>query len=60
MQSRFAEMSDAIIGRVDEMGDRIDELEKSIQLLMEQTGVEKEPGDQAEASAAPGRAAGNA
>ncbi|KAE8886333.1 hypothetical protein PF002_g12240 [Phytophthora fragariae] len=53
MQSRFAQMSDAIIGRnilfnslhvafpdcflLDEMGSRIDELEKSIGDLMEQT-----------------------
>lgn len=37
MQSRFAQMSDAIIGRIDEMGSRIDDLEKSIADLMEQT-----------------------
>lgn len=28
MQSRFSQMSDAIIGRIDEMGNRIDDLEK--------------------------------
>ena len=40
MQSRFNQMSDQIIGRIDEMGDRIDDLEKSIAELMEQAGVE--------------------
>ncbi|DAZ92867.1 TPA: hypothetical protein N0F65_003046 [Lagenidium giganteum] len=40
MQSRFAQMSDAIIGALDEMGSRIDELEKSIGELMEQTNDE--------------------
>ena len=33
-------MSDAIIGRIDEMGNRIDDLEKSIGDLMTQAGVE--------------------
>jgi hypothetical protein len=36
MQSRFQAMSDAVIGRIDEMGARIDDLEKSISQLMEQ------------------------
>lgn len=35
-QNRFGQMSDAIIGRVDEMSSRIDDLEKSIQELMVQ------------------------
>lgn len=35
-QNRFSQMSDAIIGRVDEMSSRIDELEKSVQDLMVQ------------------------
>ena len=30
MQSRFQQMSDSIIGRIDEMGARIDDLEHSI------------------------------
>ena len=34
-------MSDAIIGRIDEMGSRIDELEKSIADLMEQVRLSK-------------------
>ena len=33
-------MSDAIITRIDEMGARIDDLEKSIAELMQQAGVE--------------------
>ena len=33
-------MSDAIITRIDEMGNRIDDLEKSIEGLMAQAGVE--------------------
>ena len=39
-QSRFGQMSEAIIGRIDEMGNRIDDLEKSIGELMQQAGVE--------------------
>ena len=35
-------MSEAIIGRIDEMGGRIDELEASIGELMAQAGVEEE------------------
>lgn len=41
MQVRFQEMSDAIITRIDEMGARIDDLEKSIAELMQQAGVEE-------------------
>jgi heat shock factor-binding protein 1 len=33
-------MSEQIIGRIDEMGNRIDQLEKSISDLMESAGVE--------------------
>nr|CCA21511.1 predicted protein putative [Albugo laibachii Nc14] len=40
MQNRFSQMSDAIIGRIDDMGTRIDELEKSIGDLMDQTNDE--------------------
>merc|ERR1719197_2161502 len=39
MQSRFGQMSEAIIGRIDEMGNRIDDLEKSIGELMQQADV---------------------
>mmetsp|Transcript_24299 Transcript_24299/g.52449 ORF Transcript_24299/g.52449 Transcript_24299/m.52449 type:complete len:112 (-) Transcript_24299:482-817(-) len=46
MQSRFATMSDAIIGRIDEMGHRIDELENSIGELMAQAGIEDEAGQE--------------
>lgn len=41
MQTRFQEMSEAIIGRIDDMGTRIDDLEKSIGELMQQAGVEE-------------------
>eukprot|EP00938_MAST-03A_sp_MAST-3A-sp1_P004630 g4630.t1 len=40
MQGRFQEMSDSIIGRIDEMGSRIDDLENSISDLMQEAGVE--------------------
>ena len=36
MQSRFQTMSDNIIGRIDEMGSRIDDLEKSIADLVQE------------------------
>ena len=41
-QSRFQQMSDSIIGRIDEMGTRIDDLEQSIGELIQQAGVEEE------------------
>lgn len=41
MQSRFQQMSEAIITRIDDMGDRIDGLEKSIGDLMNQAGVDE-------------------
>jgi len=44
MQGRFQSMSTAIIGRIDEMGTRIDGLEKSIAELMTQAGIEEEEG----------------
>mmetsp|Transcript_1598 Transcript_1598/g.1738 ORF Transcript_1598/g.1738 Transcript_1598/m.1738 type:complete len:80 (+) Transcript_1598:44-283(+) len=40
MQMRFNQMSTTIIGRIDEMGNRIDDLEKSIGDLMTQAGVD--------------------
>mmetsp|Transcript_35502 Transcript_35502/g.70552 ORF Transcript_35502/g.70552 Transcript_35502/m.70552 type:complete len:82 (-) Transcript_35502:125-370(-) len=40
MQQRFNQMSTSIIGRIDEMGNRIDDLEKSIGDLMQQAGVD--------------------
>ena len=36
MQGRFQNMSDNIIARIDEMGTRIDELEKSIADLVQE------------------------
>ena len=35
-------MSDGIIGKIDEMGSRIDDLEKSIGDIMQQAGIEDE------------------
>ena len=40
MQSRFSTMSDGVISRIDDMGHRIDELERSINTLMAEAGVE--------------------
>ena len=40
-QTRFQQMSDSIIGRIDEMGTRIDDLEKSIGDLIQQAGLEE-------------------
>lgn len=36
MQSRFQHLSDSILNRIDEMGNRIDDLEQSIAALREQ------------------------
>ena len=33
-------MSDQIIGRIDEMGTRLDELERNVGELMQQSGIE--------------------
>jgi hypothetical protein len=43
-QSRFQQMSEAIIGRIDEMGTRIDDLEHSIGDLMQQAGIDEVEG----------------
>lgn len=42
MQGRFQTMSDGIINRIDDMGHRIDELERSINTLMNEAGVDDE------------------
>jgi len=36
-------LSDTIVGRIDDMGSKIDELEKSINDLMDQAGTEETP-----------------
>ncbi|CAG9582620.1 conserved hypothetical protein [Leishmania major strain Friedlin] len=41
MQARFDEMSKCIISRIDEMSLRIDDLEHSIDDLMQQSGAEQ-------------------
>lgn len=44
MQQKFQQMSDQIIGRLDEMGQRVDELEQNIGQLMQQVGSDdKDP-----------------
>lgn len=40
MQSKFQVMSDSIIGRIDEMGVRLDELERNVGELMHQSGID--------------------
>ena len=40
MQGQFQKMSEVILGRIDQMGNRIDELETTIGDLMSQAGVE--------------------
>lgn len=37
-EARFKGMSDTILGRIDEMGKRVEELERSITELMDTTG----------------------
>jgi Heat shock factor binding protein 1 len=39
-QARFTTMGSSILGRMDEMGSRIEDLEKSITSLMDQAGVD--------------------
>lgn len=45
-QTRFSRLSDTILGRIDDMGSKIDELEKNINELVEQTGAEVPPSDE--------------
>ena len=40
MQSRFAEMNDNIVSRIDDMGRKIDELEGSIGELVQEASTE--------------------
>ena len=42
-QQKFEQMSDQIIGRLDEMGKRVDDLEKNINELMQQVDTREEP-----------------
>ena len=42
MQNRFQTMSENIIGRIDEMGNRIDDLEKSIADLVQEAQNDSE------------------
>ena len=40
MQARFQDMSEQILSRINDMGARIDDLEKSISELMASTGMD--------------------
>lgn len=40
MHKKFQSMSDNVVGRIDEMGSRLDELETDIAELMAQAGVD--------------------
>ncbi len=42
-QNRFNQLSDTIIGRIDDMGSKIDELERSVNEMMNQVGIESPP-----------------
>ena len=42
MQSRFQTMSEAIISKIDAMGSRIDELERTVADLMDQAAADDE------------------
>ena len=44
-QNRFNQLSDTIIGRIDDMGTKIDELERSVNEMMNQVGLESTPSD---------------
>lgn len=46
MQGRFQKMSENIMGRLDDMGAKIDELEKSVAEIAEQSPVEDSVGAQ--------------
>ncbi|XP_018811503.1 heat shock factor-binding protein-like [Juglans microcarpa x Juglans regia] len=43
MQSRFQQMSESIVTKIDDMGSRINELEQSINDLRAEMGVEGSP-----------------
>ncbi|XP_014500503.1 heat shock factor-binding protein 1 [Vigna radiata var. radiata] len=43
MQSRFQTMSNSIISKIDEMGNRIEELEQNINELRAEIGLESSP-----------------
>jgi len=43
MQTRFQDMSNSIVGRIDEMGTRIDTLERNISDLMQQVRIISPP-----------------
>jgi len=48
MQGKFKSMSDGIVHKIDDMGGRIDDLEKSIAELLAQAGMDEEELSEAE------------
>ena len=48
MQTRFTEMNDNIVGRIDDMGRKIDELENSIGELVQEAQAEPKVSSQLE------------
>lgn len=42
MQGKFKSMSDGVVNKIEDMGGRIDELERNIAELLAQAGVEEE------------------
>eukprot|EP00978_Attheya_sp_CCMP212_P017003 scaffold45035_cov49-Attheya_sp.AAC.2 len=44
LESKFHHMGTSIIGRIDEMGSRIDELEQTIGTIMDHAGIEPPTG----------------
>lgn len=45
-QQKFQQMSDQIIGRLDDMGKRVDDLEKNIAELVQQVDSKDDPSNQ--------------
>ena len=45
-QTRFESMSNQIVARIDEMGQRIDDLEKSIGELTDAAGIDPDVGEE--------------
>lgn len=62
MQSKFQEMSNSLMERIDDMGTRIDELEKCISDLLDQAQVSdaSDAGKALTAGTQPGQGAGQA
>ena len=53
MQKKFDDMSGTVIGKIEEMGKKIDELEGSINQLLKEAEAEPAPGESGAAVASP-------